>query len=242
MNKRQKQLINTYFRKREIAIKQNLDQGTIYDWEFPYYNESIQTHIIINYNIAEEYINYLSENAQIATLELNPRLIKYINNPSEKLQKYVIKKQAENILFINNPTDNMKIYALFNYKHVNYKYFLLSYVDKNPSEELTLLADVLGFPYHIRKIENPSEIIQLAAIHKSDSMIHHIKNPTKKVKEKALKSDPSTILFINNITYYDFKYIYDNHYDVIENFLKPDVLPQIKNINQTLYQHLIKLL
>lgn len=66
------------------------------------------------------------------------------------------------------------------------KDYLLTYFEDEEAKQIKMVSQN---GYKIRDIENPSEAVQLAAIECYPSVIDEIKNPTDKVKIKALRLD-----------------------------------------------------
>ena len=270
MNKRQKQLIKTYFRKRAIAVdnehyytkwetihfdvmennysnEELFEMGikTIHSAQYLLYMKNPDYDLqmkIANYEpYFFKYTNNQHPDVVKYLLDKTAYNIRYINNPTEEQIKYALSKKPEVIKYIENPSKELIIHVLFNFEYNNHVDFLHRIVGKHPSNELKQLAKVLSFPFAISKIENPSELVQLGAINKNVTYISYIKNPSKKVIRKAIDKEPTTIMFIEDLSYDDFKYTYDNHYSAIEKFLQPKVLPQIKEVNKKLYQYLMNL-
>jgi hypothetical protein len=55
--------------------------------------------------------------------------------------------------------------------------------------EFEMIEKVKSYPHHIRRINNPSEAIQLAAVTSNPRSVHFIKKPTEKVKLAVVRQN-----------------------------------------------------
>ena len=74
--------------------------------------------------------------------------------------------------------------------------YIIQYIE-NPTEDMQL-ASVHKFGYNIQYIKNPTEKVQLAAVKQNGSSIKYIKNPSKEVQLAAVREDGYAIQYISD--------------------------------------------
>ena len=76
--------------------------------------------------------------------------------------------------------------------------YIIQYIE-NPTEDMQL-ASVHKFGYNVQFIKNPTEKVKLAAVKQNGSSIQYIKNPSEKIQLEAVKQYPNAIQYIKNPT------------------------------------------
>lgn len=158
---------------------------------------------------AIRFIENPSEEAQLAAVEQDGLLIEYIENPSEVVKIAAVTQDGSAIKYIENPSEAVQMAAVS--KEGGMLYFIfnpdsLRYSDKKDEVQIDYLSEAVQlsavqndtFGDAIKYIENPSEEVQLAAVHKNANAIKYIKNPSEEVQLVAVTQDGWVIQHIEN--------------------------------------------
>jgi ribosomal protein S16 len=163
-------LLNTYIRKRAIAIQTQNDEW--YHYEIDVIKNGIKN-------------NFFKEELLIQLVNTYFEFIKFIDNPSEKVQLAAVTNDGTSIVYIIekgiDPSEDVQLAAVTNYG------MSISYI-KNPSENVQLAAvgqngDMIK--HIIKKGIVPSDDVQIAAVKNDKYILNHLLRagilPSKKV-------------------------------------------------------------
>jgi hypothetical protein len=142
-------LKQTYLRKMEIVIKQNIGYMDYYYGELP-----IETQFfLINQDPSDiRHIKNPNKDVQMAAFKKDDGVVRYIENLDIEIQKMLVLQNPDNIMVIKNPNKYIQIYAVTEDPHS------IAYIH-NPDKEIQMLAvkkDIDCYEY----IENPDPEVE----------------------------------------------------------------------------------
>ncbi len=177
-----KSLLNTYLRKRAIAVKQT--NGIFENHEINVIGVGIRNNIF-----KPEMLKLF--------VEADKNIELFINPPSEQEQLDLVNQNGFNIRYIDNPSERVQIAAVeengYSIEDINEKGI-------EPSEDVQLAA-VEENGDAIRYINEPSERVQIAAVEENGQAIRFIIEkgiePSERVQLAAVEKRPSSIRYID---------------------------------------------
>ena len=153
----------------------------------------------------------MDESKVLASLKLNPAVIRNIPHPTEAMMLVAVEKKGTVLQYIKEPSQAVIQAALKSDPKA------IAYVD-NPSDDLTLSIVKMGWNYleyiqnpseacirealsqsgwAIRFVDNPSEDLQLLAVRQNYDALQYIKEPSEAVQLEAIKNNYQALRYIS---------------------------------------------
>lgn len=171
----------------------NNTKDTLYE---SYFDQKIKNGSSVN--LSKQDVNIL--NKYVAKRDLliknlinkNPFVIKYLNNQSEELCRIALKNNENVFKVIQNPTEQITNFAL------KIDGSLIRFV-KNQTDKMKKIAAV-DRNTALMHITNPSAEIEMLAVKHDGFAIKYVKEQTLELCLAAVRQNPGSIVFIQDIT------------------------------------------
>mgnify|MGYP000204998990 CR=1 FL=1 len=223
-----KNLRQTYIRKRNIAISQG-DDNAEYEVQFlsddaiikvintsdnlEYFQSHGKLSDYVKIGVTKrkpdlfEYMIKPPEEACIEAVKYNGKFIEFIPNPSDTVVMFAVKESAEALIFIGRKqlTDELLMFAAKN--HGDAVYWILACLSVTgdvPSERVQLEAvkkNPVNACYYAKEYDfELTERVKLAAVNRDGFAIKYIRYPSEKIQIAAVKNKILSYRVIKNPT------------------------------------------